>query len=190
MRNIAETNKLEYPLDQVYRLLEPGPVVLVSTLREGRSNVMPMSWHTMMEFVPPLIGCVISSADYTFDTLRLTGECGINIPTLELAEKAVACGNSSGETVDKFKEFALTPVMGSAIKSPLVGECYANLECKVVDRKLVEKYNFFLLEVVQAWSDPRIKHPKTIHHRGEGEFLVAGRTISLPSPITSRLNPL
>ena len=183
--NCDMAKKREFPLAQVYGLLEPGPVVLLSTAHAGRFNVMPMSWHTMMEFVPPLVGCVVSNQNYTFEMLRTTGECVINIPTAELAKKVVACGNASGESVDKFKTFGLTPVAASVVKAPLIAECYANLECKVVDRRLVAKYNFFVLEVVKAWIDPRRKRPQTIHHEGEGVFMVAGRTIHLPSPKTS-----
>jgi len=179
--------KREFPLAQVYGLLEPGPVVLVTTARAGRANIMPMSWHTMMEFVPPLVGCVISNQNYTFNVLRATGECGINIPTVELARKVVACGNASGQHVDKFKTFGLTPMAGRVVKAPLIAECYANLECRVVDRRLVAQYNFFILEVVKAWVDPRQKRPRTIHHQGEGVFRVPGRTIHLPSPKTSLL---
>jgi flavin reductase (DIM6/NTAB) family NADH-FMN oxidoreductase RutF len=181
------TKKREFPLAQVYGLLEPGPVVLVTTCRAGRANVMPMSWHTMMEFVPPLVGCVISNGNYTFEVLRATGECVLNVPTVALAKKVVACGNVSGESVDKFKTIGLTPVPGSIVKAPLIAECYANLECKVVDRKLATKYNFFVLEVVQAGIDPRKKRPQTIHHQGEGLFFVPGRRIHLPSPKTSFL---
>jgi flavin reductase (DIM6/NTAB) family NADH-FMN oxidoreductase RutF len=181
------SKKKLYPLSEVYRLLESGPVVLVTTARAGRANVMPMSWHTMMEFVPPLVGCVISSQNHTFEMLRATRECVINIPTVELAKKLVACGNASGQSVDKFKTFGLTPVAASVVEAPLIAECYANLECKVVDRKLVAKYNFFVLEVVKAWVDPRRKRPQTIHHQGEGVFFVPGRRIKLPSPKTSFL---
>jgi flavin reductase (DIM6/NTAB) family NADH-FMN oxidoreductase RutF len=181
------TAKKEFPLAQVYGLLEPGPVVLLSTTRAGRMKVMPMSWHLMMEFAPPMVGCMVSSANYTFEVLRKTGECVINIPTANLAKKVVACGNVSGESVDKFKKFGLTPVAASVVKAPLIAECYANLECQVVDRKLVTKYNFFVLEVVKAWIDPRRKRPETIHHQGEGVLFVPGRTIRLPSPKTSFL---
>jgi flavin reductase (DIM6/NTAB) family NADH-FMN oxidoreductase RutF len=81
------TKKTDFPLAQVYGLLEPGPVGLVTTARAGRANIMPMSWHTMMEFVPPLVGCVISNQNYTFETLRTTGECVRNVPTVALAKK-------------------------------------------------------------------------------------------------------
>ena len=110
--------KREFPLAQVYGLLEPGPVVLVTTARAGRTNIMPMSWHTMMEFVPPLVGCVVSSLNYTFEILRATGECVINVPTVELAKKVVGCGNTSGRSVDKFKTFRLTPVAASVVAGP------------------------------------------------------------------------
>ncbi len=78
------------------------------------------------------------------------------------------------------------PVAAACVKAPLIAECHANLECKVFDGKLVAKYNFFVLEVVKAWIDPSRKHPRTIHHQGEGVFMVAGRAINLPSKITSR----
>jgi flavin reductase (DIM6/NTAB) family NADH-FMN oxidoreductase RutF len=184
---MAGTKKRAFPLAQVYGLLEPGPVVLVTTIRAGRANIMPMSWHTMMEFEPPIVGCVISDRNHTFAILQATGECVINLPTVELAEKVVGCGNTSGRQVDKFKTFGLTPVTAAVVKAPLVAECYANLECKVIDQQLVAQYNFFILEVVKAWIDPRQKHPRTMHHQGEGVFLIAGRTISLPSPKTSFL---
>jgi flavin reductase (DIM6/NTAB) family NADH-FMN oxidoreductase RutF len=184
---MAGAKKRAFPLAQVYGLLEPGPVVLLTTCRAGRANVMPMSWHTMMEFVPPLVGCIVSNRNYTFETLRATGECALNIPTVELAKKVVACGNASGESVDKFRKFGLTPVAAAMVKAPLIAECYANLECKVVDRRLVARYNFFVLEVVKAWVDPRQPRPRTMHHQGEGVFLLAGRTIKLPSPKTSLL---
>jgi len=177
----AESVRRSYPLSQVYRLLEPGPVVMVTTSRKGRANVMTMSWHTMMEFEPPLVGCVISNRNYTFNMLRATKECAINIPTVELADKVVGCGNASGRTVDKFEAFRLTPARASRIQAPLIAECYANLECKVIDNAMVTRYNFFVLQVVKAWIDRTRKHPRTIHHLGMGHFMVAGRTIRLPS---------
>jgi flavin reductase (DIM6/NTAB) family NADH-FMN oxidoreductase RutF len=173
--------KRSFPLSRVYQLLEPGPVVLVTTSRKGRPNVMAMSWHTMMEFEPPLVGCVISDRNYTFATLKATKECVINIPTVELAKKVVACGNVSGRKVDKFAAYRLTPRPASRVAPPLVAECYANLECRVADARMVAKYCFFVLEVVKAWIDPARKRPRTIHHLGYGAFMVAGRTIKLPS---------
>lgn len=173
--------KKAYPLEKVYGLLEPGPVVLLTTQREGKANVMTMSWHVMLEFEPPLVGCVVSDRNYTFEILRDTQECVINIPTAELAKKVVACGNVSGRSVDKFKKYGLTMQPAASVEAPLIAECYANLECRVVDPKMVENYCFFVLEVVQAWIDPATKWPRTMHHRGMGEFMIAGKRLKLRS---------
>lgn len=173
--------KRALPLSRVYRFLEPGPVVLVTTARRGKPNLMAMSWHTMLEFEPPLVGCVISNRNYSFDTLKVSRECVIAIPTVEIARKVVGCGNTSGRSVEKFSKFGLTPLPASRVKAPLVDECYANLECRIADTRMVSKYGLFVLEVVAAWIDPVRKDPRTIHHRGMGQFMIAGRTVRLPS---------
>ncbi len=173
--------KKSYPLSKVYGLLEPGPVVLVTTQGKTDPNIMTMSWHTMMEFEPPMIGCVISSQNYTFSILKATKECVISIPTVEIAKQVVGIGNSSGRDTHKFEAFALTSGKAKFVQAPLIDECYANLECKVVDTKLVPKYNFFILEVVKAWINPSIKVPRTIHHQGKGRFMVTGEILNLPS---------
>jgi flavin reductase (DIM6/NTAB) family NADH-FMN oxidoreductase RutF len=173
--------KRTLPLSRVYGLLEPGPVVLVTTSRKGRANIMAMSWHTMIDFEPPIVGGVISDRSHTFGVLKATGECVINIPTVELAAKVVGCGNTSGRSVDKFAAFRLTPAPALRVAPPLIAECYANLECRVVDTRMAAKYNLFILEVLKAWIDPSRKRPRTIHHLGWGAFMVAGRTIQLPS---------
>jgi flavin reductase (DIM6/NTAB) family NADH-FMN oxidoreductase RutF len=154
---------------------------LLTTARKGQANVMAMSWHTMMEFEPPIVGCVVSNRDFTFNILKSTKECVINIPTVELAAEVVRCGNTSGRNIDKFRTFHLTAAPASQVQAPLIEECYANLECRVIDATLVSKYNFFILEVVKAWIDRSRKHPRTIHHMGRGVFLVGGKTIKLPS---------
>lgn len=180
-RAARPAGKRELPLGEVYRHLEPGPVVLLTTSARGRPNVMPLSWYLMMEFEPPLVGCVVSNRNWSFEALRRAKECAINIPTAGLIGEAVRCGNVSGRSRDKFAAFGLTPVPATRVGAPLIAECYANLECRVVDSRLVEKYNLFILEVVRAWVDPRARDPRTFHHRGRGRFMIAGRTKTLRS---------
>lgn len=173
--------KQSFPLSRVYGLLEPGPVVLLTTARKGKANIMTMSWHTMLEFEPPLVGCVVSNRNHSFAAVKATKECVLNIPTAELAPQVVGCGNTSGRTLDKFRAFGLTPVAASRVSAPLIEECYASLECVVVDTKLVARYCCFILEVQKAWVDRSRKNPRTLHHRGRGEFMIAGSTLKLPS---------
>lgn len=171
----------DLPLSKVYQLLEPGPVVLLTTSAKGRANVMAMSWHMMVEFEPPRIACVVSNGDYSFAALRATKECVIAVPAVKLAQKVVDVGNCSGADVDKFAAFDLTPKRASHVAAPLVAECFANLECKVIDTRLVNAYGIFILEVLKAWVDPAQKNPKTVHHHGFGKFVVDGRAIKLKS---------
>jgi flavin reductase (DIM6/NTAB) family NADH-FMN oxidoreductase RutF len=175
------SRKRSLALSKVYGLLEPGPVVLLTTSHKGTANVMTLSWHTMMEFEPPLVGCVVSEKDFSFSALNATRQCALNIPTDELAAQVVGCGNATGARVDKLAKFGLTQAPASLIEAPLIVECYANLECRVVDTRLRKRYNFFVLEVVKAWIDPSTKAPRTLHHRGYGLFMVAGKTIKLKS---------
>lgn len=173
--------KKSFPLSKVYGLLEPGPVVMITTSRGGRPNIMTMSWHAMIEFEPPLVSCVISNLNHSFGLLKATKECVINIPTVEIAEKVVGCGNTSGANINKFETFCLTPKPATRVSAPLIEECFANLECCVADTRMVNRYCLFILEVIKAWIDPAVKNPRTIHHLGSGNFMVAGERIKLKS---------
>lgn len=169
------------PLSKVYQLIEPGPVVLLSTTRNGKPNIMPMSWHMMVEFEPPLAACIVSDANFSFHALNETGECVIAVPPVRIAQKVVQAGNCHGDAVDKFAAIGFTAVPARKIQCSLIAECFANLECKVVDRKLVSSYDLFILEVKKAWFDPDRINSKTVHHRGYGKFAIDGRIVSLPS---------
>jgi len=181
MTTARRPTKRPFPLSKVYGLLEPGPVTLVTTVRDGRPNIMTMSWHTMIDFEPPIVACVISDRNYSFKSLMTTKECVLNIPTAKLAKQVVACGNSSGRRTDKFRAFHLTPLPASRVAPPLIAECYANLECRVIDASLTGRYCLFILQVLKAWRTPSMAQPKTLHHLGRGRFMIAGRTIRLPS---------
>lgn len=172
--------KKSLPLSKVYQLIEPGPVIMVSTSRNGKPNIMTMSWHMMVDFEPPLIACVMGQEDYSFDTLKETKECVINIPTVELTAKVVKVGSTTGAKIDKFKKFNFTQEPAAKVDVPMIAECYANLECKVINTQLIQPYNIFILEVVKAWITTAKKRQRTIHHCGHGLFIVDGRTIKLP----------
>lgn len=171
----------EFPLPDVYGLIEPGPVVLLATAWNGRPNVMAMSWHMMMEFTPPLIGCLVSGANHSFAALRRSGEAVIAIPDASLARIVVAVGNCSGDDTDKFAAFGIATAPAEMVSPPLLPACFANLECRVSDRRMVSRYNMFVLEVVKAWIRPARRRPRTFHHAGYGRFVVDGETLRLPS---------
>lgn len=166
--------KKDFPTAKVRRFLEPGPIVLVSSAHKNETNIMTMGWHMMMEFTPALVGCLISGANHSFGLIRQSRQCVINIPTVDLAATVVKIGNSSGRDIDKFSEFGLTAKPGTHVRAPLIDECYANLECTLADAGWVNKYNLFVFEVVKAHVARAPKLPKTIHYRGDGEFMISG----------------
>ena len=171
-------DKVDLPLEQVRRYLEPGPVVLLSSAFDGERDVMTMGWHTVMEFSPSLVGCVIASSNRSFELVRRSRACVINVPTAALVDAVVGIGTSSGLDVDKFERFGLTVEEGFDAPAPVIRECYANFVCQLHDDSLVEKYNFFIWEVVAARVARSPKHPETLHYTGTGEFMVAGKVIS------------
>ncbi len=170
--------KAELPLSEVRRYLEPGPIVLVSSAWKGRRNIMTLGWHTVMEFTPSLVGCIISSANRSFELVRRSRECVINVPTTALTDEVVGIGNTHGDEVDKFERFGLTPEPGARVGAPMIRECCANFECRLHDDALVEGYNFFIWEVVRAQAAVSPKYPQTLHYTGDGVFMVSGRIIS------------
>jgi flavin reductase (DIM6/NTAB) family NADH-FMN oxidoreductase RutF len=170
--------KKDFPVSEARRYLEPGPIVLVSSRWRDKTNIMTMGWHTVMEFSPSLIGCVIAEMNFSFELVRKSEECVINLPTTALTDVAVGIGNTSGADIDKFEEFDLSAEAASIINAPLIAECHANFECRLHDDSLVRKYNFFIFEIVKAHVAPAPKYPKTLHYTGGGIFMVAGKIIS------------
>lgn len=169
--------KQDFPVDQVRHWLEPGPVVLVSSRSGDQTDIMTMGWHTVMEFSPSLVGCVIARANHSFGLIRRSGECVINLPTAALVDSVARIGNSSGAAIDKFAAFGLTPEPAQRVGAPLIRECHASFECRLFDDALVERYGFFVFEVVKAHVARTPRRPQTLHYSGDGAFMLSGKTI-------------
>jgi flavin reductase (DIM6/NTAB) family NADH-FMN oxidoreductase RutF len=77
------------------------------------------------------------------------------------------------------RDYDLTALPATKVRAPLIAECYANLECRVADARLLSKYSFFILEVVKAHAPATPKYPRTLHYRGGGVFMVSGKSVNL-----------
>lgn len=170
--------KRDFPLHQIRRYLEPGPIVLVSSAWKGETDIMTMGWHMMLGFEPALFACYIWEENRSFELIRRSKECVINLPTADLIETVVGIGNTSGAQFDKFAHFGLTPLRGNRTDAPLIRECYANFECRLYDGSQIHKHGIFIWEVLKAHVASAPKRPKTLHYRGEGEFMLSGKAIS------------
>ena len=176
----------ELPLNKAFMLLEPGPVVLVTTTSKGKNNIMTISWHMVMDFTPQF-ALMTGAWNYSFEALTKNRECVIAIPTVDIAQKVVEIGGCSGSDTDKFKKFELTPLKAKSVEAPLIKECLANIECRVTD--YIKKHNIFILDALYAWIDSDRKERRTIHAYGDGTFIVDGRTISYRKLMLSKLPP-
>jgi len=117
--------------------------------------------------------------------LRKNQECVIAIPTVDLLDTVVGSGTCSGTDTDKFAQFKLTPVKGKLVKAPLIKECLANIECKVVD--IVKKHNLVVLAAVAAYLDTARKEKRMVHAVGDGTFIVDGRVIDRRKMMAAKL---
>jgi len=124
------------------------------------------------------VGCMISSGNHSFQMIRNSRECVINLPPTKLTDTVVGIGNTPGAEIDKFKQFGLTAEDAHEVGAPLIRECHASFECRLHDDVLVEKYNFFIFEVVKAHVAASPKQPETLHYTGDGVFMVSGKIIS------------
>jgi flavin reductase (DIM6/NTAB) family NADH-FMN oxidoreductase RutF len=173
-------------LSRAFTLMEPGPVVLVTTQDGVKNNVMTISWTMVLDFTP-VFAITTGAWNYSFTALRKTGECVIAVPTVDLIDRVVGIGTCSGADTDKFAKFKLTAVSGEVVKAPLIAECLANIECKVAD--IIRKHNIVVLEAVAAHIDADRKEKRMLHAVGDGTFIVDGRRIDRKKMMTSKLPP-
>ncbi|KAJ7437254.1 hypothetical protein B0H11DRAFT_632163 [Mycena galericulata] len=178
-----------YPISKVYRLIEPGPVLLVTTgsLAGGTHNIMTIGFHMVMQHEsPPLIGICLGPWDASFIALKKHRECVLAVPSVEMAGTVVDVGNCSLADDDgglnKWTKFGLEALPAKKVKAPLVGgrDVMANVECVVEDTKMVGKYSMWVLRVVEAWENPEKREKgRMFHHRGDGTFVVDGEVLDL-----------
>jgi flavin reductase (DIM6/NTAB) family NADH-FMN oxidoreductase RutF len=173
-------------LVKAFTLMEPGPVVLVTTHDGKKANIMTISWTMVVDFTP-VFAITTGEWNHSYAALRKNRECVIAIPTIDLLDKVVGIGTCSGADTDKFASFGLTPMQGKRVKAPLIKECLANIECKVID--IVKKHNIVVLEAVAAYIDTARKEKRTVHAVGDGTFIIDGRKIDRKKMMAAKLPP-
>lgn len=177
----------EVAVERALTFIEPGPVVLVTTADGDRKNVMIISWTMAIDFDQHIV-LTTGSWNYSFNALMGTGECCICIPPASMAKTVVGIGMVSGEDTDKFEKFKLSAVKGKTVKAPLIGECIACLECKVVD--YIEKYGFIVLKVLRVAVNEDVEDRRLLHAVGDGTFFADGEKINLREDMRAKLPPL
>jgi flavin reductase (DIM6/NTAB) family NADH-FMN oxidoreductase RutF len=171
-------------LSKVFTLLESGPVVLVTTGDGNRNNVMTISWTMVTDFTPR-IAITTGEWNYSFRALKKSRECVIAIPTVDMLDKVIGIGTCSGADTDKFAKFKLTQVPAKNVKAPLIEECLANIECRVVE--IIDRHNIVVLDAVAAHVDTSRKEKRTVHAVGDGTFIVDGRKLNRRKKMAAKI---
>ncbi|MCX8160750.1 MAG: flavin reductase family protein [Candidatus Saccharicenans sp.] len=174
----------KFPLNKAFTLIEPGPVVLVTTHDGEKSNIMTISWIMVVDFTPRL-AMTTGPWNYSYAALRKTKECVIAIPTSDLLDTVVRIGTCTGADINKFEKFRLTPVKARYVKAPLIKECLANIECQVID--IIRKHDIVVLEGLAAYYDAWRKEKRMIHAVGDGTFIVDGKKLNRKKMMLSKL---
>ena len=172
------------PLSRAFTLIEPGPVVLVTTNDGRKDNVMTVTWTMVLDFSASF-AITTGPWNHSFAALRDTRECVIAIPTVDLIDTAVGVGTCSGADTDKFEKFGLTRLKAKHVRAPLIKECLANIECRVVD--MVDRHGIVVLEGVAAYFDNARAEKRTLHAVGDGTFVVDGEVFDRKEMMRAKL---
>ncbi len=127
----------------------PRPAVLVTCIDEnGKPNIIAIAAVAPVSSNPPIFMIAVRKGRYSHELIKKSREFVINVPSIDLVEQTNFCGTTSGRSVDKFKETKLTAVPSSKVKTPIIGECPINIECKVVQTITPGSHTAFLGQVV------------------------------------------
>ena len=171
----------EVDLSLATRLINHGPVVLVSSLCDGKANVTPVAWTMPISKKPPMGALEIGQSHFIFDCIMKTKDFCVNTPSVDMAEKLVKCGSVSGRDIDKVAEFGLSLSGAKTVTSPALADAPAVLECVLVeDEHLIKEYNIIPAEVKYAEAEEGAftdhwdfsKGVKTLHHLGNKTFCI------------------
>jgi flavin reductase (DIM6/NTAB) family NADH-FMN oxidoreductase RutF len=145
-------SKIELPITRaVGRLVAPKPTALVTCIdNEGNANIIAIAAITSVSHQPPMFMIAVREGRYSHDLIDQTKEFVINMPSIDLVEKAHMCGRSTGRSVNKFREAGLTATPAKIVGPPLIEECPINIECRVVDAVKPGTHTLFIGEVVAA----------------------------------------
>jgi flavin reductase (DIM6/NTAB) family NADH-FMN oxidoreductase RutF len=185
---MSEKEKVAVNVGSAYRLLHPMHTVLVTCVgKTGKPNIITLSWAMPTSTNPPLVAISISPRRHSYALIEETREFVVNIPTMDMLDKVVLCGTTSGRNHDKFKEAALTPLSGKKVRAPLIKECVGHLECKLRTQCATGDHTIFVGEIVEALVDKEaftdsynLEKAKMIFHLGGDRYATLEPSILEP----------
>ena len=184
MSNLT-TRKIDISLDLATRLMHPRPTVLITCInpRNNKPNIVTLAWTTPLSHDPPLVGISVTPKNFSHDLISASREFVVNIPTVKHVSETYFAGFESGRNVDKFAETGLTQAPAKKVKAPIIKECVAHLECRLVDKIKTGDHVFFIGEVLACYTDRGVFNQvidtmkvRTIQHLGSRTYVITTST--------------
>jgi flavin reductase (DIM6/NTAB) family NADH-FMN oxidoreductase RutF len=135
------------------RILFPLPTVLVVTGNMDNANIATIAWISLLSGKPPTLGISVGTKGFTGEQIIKNKEFSVNIATVDIMKEADLCGITSGKDIDKFEKTGLVKMPASEIQAPIIKQCPLNLECKLIESKIVGTTNHFIGEIVETHID-------------------------------------
>jgi flavin reductase (DIM6/NTAB) family NADH-FMN oxidoreductase RutF len=127
-------------------------VLVVSSDREGRPNIITLGWNMPTSRTPPLAVISVGVTRYSHGLIHDGGAFVLVFPSIEIEGAVLYCGTHSGREVDKFQETGLTPLPAQHVAPPLIKEGVVNMECKVVGELRTGDHTLFVGEILAAYT--------------------------------------
>ncbi|MCP4132811.1 MAG: flavin reductase family protein [bacterium] len=153
---MTNTKKVSLPIKDSHRVINPGPVILVSSGNEEARTISTIAWHMPVSSSPKLVGVALAHKRYTLELIKQSNCFCVNVPDHKILEQVVFCGTYSGRKIDKYKETGLTPAACKAIGGFYVDECVAHIECEVAELIEAGDHTIVLGKVVEAYTNEEL----------------------------------
>jgi flavin reductase (DIM6/NTAB) family NADH-FMN oxidoreductase RutF len=160
--------------DLLWGSLSSGGAFLVALDPTGRPNPMTIGWAQLgIVWSRPIFTVLVRQSRYTYDCLRSAATFTVSVPARGALKEALAlCGTKSGRHIDKFRAAGITPCPSRCVDTPVVGECVAHYECRVLARPLIAVPDLADSELTERFSYT----PGNTHAAFYGEILATYKT--------------
>jgi flavin reductase (DIM6/NTAB) family NADH-FMN oxidoreductase RutF len=146
----------EIPLAQAYRVTPTG-LYLISTVYEGKRNVQFAFRALGISDAPPLLLIGIQDKNFSREMIQKSGEFVLNVCSENQLQAVDKSRDLSGREVeDKFVALGLTALPATRVQAPLVADCHASVECRVVSDFSTEGLHLFVGKALAAHLDHQV----------------------------------
>lgn len=136
-------------------LLNPVPVVLVTSKYEDKENIFTAAWTGTICSDPAMTYVSIRKERYSYDLIKKSGKFCINLVNEDLVYATDYCGVRSGRNEDKFKSMNLKKESAQNFDCPIISNSPVVLECEVVEIKELGSHDMFIAKILSVDVDEK-----------------------------------